>query len=67
VRGHTGSTKDYLTRLRRIEDQVRRCSASSTRDAYYAEILDQVAAVSRKGELDHGHTQAHRLRRHHRP
>ena len=45
--GYSGSKDDYLTRLRRIEGQVRGIARMVDEDVYCIDILTQVAAVTK--------------------
>lgn len=47
MRGYTDRKDDYLTRLRRIEGQVRGLQRMVDDDAYCIDVLTQVAAVSK--------------------
>jgi DNA-binding FrmR family transcriptional regulator len=44
--GYSGSTEDYLRRLRRIEGQVRGISRMVEEDTYCIDVLTQVSAVT---------------------
>lgn len=45
MRGYSRSTDQYLTRLRRIEGQVRGLQRMVSEDEYCIDVLTQVAAV----------------------
>jgi DNA-binding FrmR family transcriptional regulator len=45
--GYSGSKEDYLTRLRRVEGQVRGIQKMVDSDAYCIDVLTQVSAVTR--------------------
>jgi DNA-binding FrmR family transcriptional regulator len=45
--GYTGTKDDYLTRLRRIEGQVRGLQRMVDEDAYCVDVLTQIASVTR--------------------
>jgi CsoR family transcriptional regulator, copper-sensing transcriptional repressor len=45
--GYTGSKDEYLTRLRRIEGQVRGLQRMVQEDTYCIDILTQVSAVTK--------------------
>jgi CsoR family transcriptional regulator, copper-sensing transcriptional repressor len=45
--GYSGSKEDYLTRLRRVEGQVRGIQKMVENDAYCIDVLTQVSAVTR--------------------
>ena len=47
VAGYTGTKDDYLTRLRRIEGQVRGLQRMVEEDTYCIDVLTQVAAVTK--------------------
>jgi DNA-binding FrmR family transcriptional regulator len=47
MRGYSLSRDDYLTRLRRIEGQVRGLQRMIERDEYCIDVLTQVASVSK--------------------
>ncbi|WP_283139807.1 metal-sensitive transcriptional regulator [Rhizohabitans arisaemae] len=47
MRGYTGDKQEYLTRLRRIEGQVRGLQRMVDEDVYCIDILTQVSAVTR--------------------
>ncbi len=47
MHGYTASKDDYLTRLRRIEGQVRGLQRMVDQDKYCIDILTQVSAVTR--------------------
>ena len=47
TRGYTADKDDYLTRLRRIEGQVRGLQRMVEDDTYCIDILTQVTAVNR--------------------
>ncbi len=46
VRGYSASRDEYLTRLRRIEGQVRGLQRMVSQDKYCIDILTQVASVT---------------------
>lgn len=45
--GYSGSTEDYLKRLRRIEGQVRGVARMVENDTYCIDVLTQVAAITK--------------------
>ena len=45
--GYTGSKDEYLTRLRRVEGQVRGLQRMVEGDTYCIDVLTQVAAVTK--------------------
>ena len=45
--GYTGSKDEYLTRLRRVEGQVRGLQRMVESDTYCIDVLTQVAAVTK--------------------
>jgi DNA-binding FrmR family transcriptional regulator len=45
--GYTGSKDEYLTRLRRVEGQVRGLQRMVEADTYCIDVLTQVAAVTK--------------------
>lgn len=45
--GYSGSTDDYLKRLRRIEGQVRGIARMVEEDTYCIDVLTQIAAVTK--------------------
>ena len=45
--GYTQSKDDYLTRLRRVEGQVRGLQRMVEQDTYCIDVLTQVAAVTK--------------------
>jgi DNA-binding FrmR family transcriptional regulator len=45
--GYVASKQDYLTRLRRIEGQVRGLQRMIERDQYCIDVLTQVSAVTK--------------------
>jgi DNA-binding FrmR family transcriptional regulator len=47
MRGYTMNRDDYLTRLRRIEGQVRGLQRMITEDEYCIDVLTQIASVSK--------------------
>ena len=47
MRGYTDTKDDYLTRLRRIEGQVRGIARMVDEDVYCIDILTQVSAVTK--------------------
>lgn len=47
MQGYTMNKKDYLTRLRRIEGQVRGLQRLVDDDAYCIDVLTQVASVTK--------------------
>jgi CsoR family transcriptional regulator, copper-sensing transcriptional repressor len=47
MRGYTMSKEEYVTRLRRIEGQVRGLQRLIEEDTYCIDILTQVAAVTK--------------------
>lgn len=47
MRGYTMSKEEYLTRLRRIEGQVRGLQRLIEEDAYCIDVLTQVASATR--------------------
>lgn len=47
VRGYTGTKEDYLTRLRRVEGQVRGIARMVEEDTYCIDVLTQVSAVTK--------------------
>jgi CsoR family transcriptional regulator, copper-sensing transcriptional repressor len=47
MRGYTGDKNDYLTRLRRIEGQIRGLQRMVDEDEYCIDILTQVAAATK--------------------
>jgi DNA-binding FrmR family transcriptional regulator len=47
VPGYTQSKDDYLTRLRRVEGQVRGLQRMVEADTYCIDVLTQVAAVTK--------------------
>jgi len=47
VQGYSGNKDDYLSRLRRIEGQIRGLQRMIEEDKYCIDILTQVAAATR--------------------
>ena len=47
MRGYTMSKEEYLTRLRRVEGQVRGLQRLVEEDAYCIDILTQVSSVTK--------------------
>jgi CsoR family transcriptional regulator, copper-sensing transcriptional repressor len=47
MRGYTGDKNDYLTRLRRIEGQIRGLQRMVDEDEYCIDILTQVATAAK--------------------
>ena len=47
MRGYTMSKEEYLTRLRRIEGQVRGLQRMIDEDVYCIDVLTQVSAVTK--------------------
>ena len=45
--GYSGTTEDYLKRLRRIEGQVRGIARMVEEDTYCIDVLTQVSAVTK--------------------
>ena len=45
--GYTGTKDDYLTRLRRVEGQVRGVQRMVESDTYCIDILTQVSAITK--------------------
>lgn len=45
--GYSGAKQDYLTRLRRVEGQVRGLQRMVDEDTYCIDVLTQVAAVTK--------------------
>ncbi len=45
--GYSGSKEDYLTRLRRIEGQVRGIQRMVSEDTYCIDVLTQVSAITK--------------------
>ncbi len=45
--GYSGTKSDYLTRLRRIEGQVRGIQRMVDEDTYCIDVLTQIAAVTK--------------------
>lgn len=45
--GYSGSTEDYLKRLKRIEGQVRGISRMVEEDTYCIDILTQISAATK--------------------
>lgn len=45
--GYTGSTQDYLKRLRRIEGQVRGIQRMVEEDTYCIDVLTQISAITK--------------------
>jgi DNA-binding FrmR family transcriptional regulator len=45
--GYTGTKDDYLTRLRRVEGQVRGVQKMVDADTYCIDVLTQISAINR--------------------
>ena len=45
--GYSGSKQDYLTRLRRVEGQVRGIQRMVQEDTYCIDVLTQVSAITK--------------------
>lgn len=45
--GYTGTKDDYLTRLRRVEGQVRGVQRMVDSDTYCIDVLTQISAITR--------------------
>lgn len=45
--GYSGSKQDYLTRLRRVEGQVRGIQRMVEEDTYCIDVLTQVSAITK--------------------
>ena len=46
--GYTGTKDDYLTRLRRVEGQIRGIARMVDEDVYCIDILTQVSAATKE-------------------
>lgn len=47
MRGYTGDKNDYLTRLRRIEGQIRGLQRMIDNDEYCVDVLTQISAATK--------------------